>query len=234
MSTQSSSKKLDTSSKKKSFSNTSGKKKFTKKSQTHKRKPAAISVAKKSDGLYELQDGPTTSHSFVNEQVILSHKTESPTVATPSCSTAERKRALVEMKRLEKEQLEEEKLLKEKENLQLQELLEKQRLEKSQHELDVNDDDDDADSTDGFLKLSKIKCPYVTPGQVSGLAELERLQILQPGLELSAVEEGLNEQSAQRDKEVEELLQRARDAEAAFSAKLREQERLQRLKEVSQ
>ena len=232
MSTHSSSKKLDTT-KKKSFSTSSGKK-LTKKSQTHKRKSAAVAVTKKVDELHNLQDGPTTSHSFVSDQAILplgKQKIDSQCSAVEK--NAEHKRAVVEMKRLEKKQLEEEKLLKEKENLRLQQLLEKQRLEQSQREerTDTNDDDDDDDS---FVKTPKIKCPYVTPGQVSHLASLERLQVLQAGLELSAVEEALNEQATQRDKEVEELLQKAKEAEAVFLAQVEEHERQQRIKEVSE
>ena len=86
---------------------------------------------KVNDGLHSLEDTPTTTHNFVNEQVVLpqeKQKSESSSTIKLSYSAteknAERKHALVEMKGLEKKQLEEEQLLREKENLQL---LEKQR-----------------------------------------------------------------------------------------------------------
>ena len=221
MSIQLSSRKLDTSSsRKKSLFPGTGKK-FTKKGKTHKQKSAAISVTEEVNGLHNLEGTSTaTTHSFVSEQQ------KSPKLPSKS---AEQKRALVEMKRLEKKQLEEERLLKEKENLRLQELIEKQRQERlqQQEKTDTNNNVDD-DS------LSKIKCPYVTPGQVSGLAALERQRVLEERLELSVVDEVLNEKAVQRDQEVDELLQRAKEAEATFVAGLKEHERLQRLKKVSE
>jgi len=238
-----SSKKLDTGPRKKTLSTGSGKKSI-KKSQSHKRKPAALSVKEKADGLHSLQDCSTLTsnsddqHSYVSDKDILSQgkqKTGGPSLTRPSSSVAEknaeRKRALVEKKRLEKEQLEKERSLRENENLQLQELLERERQEQLQHQkkTDANDDIDGKSS----LEIPKLECPYVTPGQVSGLAALERLKVLETGLELSAADEALNEKATQREQEVDELLQKAKDAEAAYLAELRERERLQRIKEVT-
>lgn len=233
MPTYSSSKKLDTSSKKKSPSTGAGKK-LTKKYQTHKRKSTTtVSVTENASVVNNLpEDTHTTSHSFVSEQVILPQESKQRNESSIKSATernAEHKRALVEMKRLEKQQLEEERLLREKENLELQEQLEKQRQEQLQHKEKTHPADDVS-----FVESSKykIKFPYVTPGQVSGLAALEREKILHKSLELSAVDETITERAAKREQEVEELLQKAKKAEAAFLANLREQERLQRIKEV--
>lgn len=231
-----SSKKLDTSSRKKSCP-TGSEKKLVKKTQTqHKRKPVPVSVTEKVDGVHNLEQDSPTSHSFVHEQIVAQEKQKIEASKTrPSSSiaeNAEHKRALVEMKRLEKKRLEEERLLKEKENLELQEFLEKQRQEQIQQQVENTSANNIVDSN-SFLEAPKIKYPYVTPGQVSGLAALERLKVLQEGLELSAVDEGLDEKSIQRDQEVDELLQRAKEAEATYLAKLRDRERLQRIKKVS-
>ena len=225
MSTQLSSRKLDTSgSRKKSLCTGGTGKKFTKKGKTHKQKSAAaaVSVTEEVNDLHNVEDTSTaTAHSFVSEQ-------QKGLKATSK--SAEQKRAVIERKRLEKKQLEEERLLKEKENLRLQELLEKQRQEhlQQQEKTDTNNNIDDNDM------LSKIKCPYVTPGQVSGLAALERQRVLEERLELSVVDEALKAKADQRDHEVDELLQRAKEAEATFVAELKEHERLQRLKKVSE
>ena len=232
-----SSKKLDTSSlsKKKSSFSTSGKK-LPKKGQSHKRKKStSVSVTENINGLHNLDDASTTTtatttHSFVSEHVVESTSTMSRSSHHSAAEkNAEHKRALVEMKRLEKKRLEEERLLREKENMELQELLEKQRQEQLQHQEKTNPND----NVNGFLDVAKIKYPYVTPGQVSGLAELERRRVSEGGLELSAADEALNEQTAQRDHEVDEMLQRAKEAEANFLAQVKEQERLQRIKKVS-
>ena len=239
MSTHPSSKNIDSTSlakKKLSFSTGSGKK-LTKKNQTYKRKKSvAVSVTENVNGLHDLDDTSattttttttTTTNSFVSGQV------ETPSTVRFSHSAAEKnaehKRALVEMKRLEKKRLEEERLLREKENLQLQELLDKQRQEQLQHQEKTN-----ANNIDDFLRIPKIKYPYVTPGQVSGLAELERRRVSEEGLELSAADEALSEKTAQRDQEVDVMLQRAKEAEATFLAELKEHERLQRIKKVSE
>lgn len=230
-----SSKKLDTGSRKKTLSTGAGKK-LTKKSQSHKRR----SVTEKVDDLHGLQDGHTLTsniddqHSCVSDKDILSQgkqRTGVPSLTRPSSvaeKNAEQKRALVEMKRLEKEQLEKERLLREKENLELQELLKRERQVEIQHQ-EKTDDIDDNNS----IEIPKLKFPYVTPGQVSGLAALERLKVLETGLELSAVDEALNEKATQREQEVDEVLRKAKEAEAAFLAELRERERLQRVKEVT-
>ena len=82
--------------------------------------------------------------------------------------------------------------------------------------------------------LSKIKYPYITPGQVSGLAALERRQVIEVEIELSVVEEILNENADQRDREVDQLLRSAKIAEATFIVQLEEHERLQKIKKVSE
>ena len=51
---------------------------------------------------------------------------------------------------------------------------------------------------------------------------------------MSAVDEALTKQAAQRDQEVAELLQRAKEARAAYMARLKEHERLQKIKKVSE
>ena len=138
-------------------------------------------------------------------------------------------RALVEMKRLEKKQFEEQRLLKEKENLQLQEFLKKQK----QEQLLYQQKTDASGDVVNYLDTPKIKYPYVTPAQVSGLAELERRKVSEKRLELSAAAETLYESTIHRDREVDEVLRKAKEAEANFLAKLKERERLQRIKKVS-
>ena len=235
ISTHSSSKTIDSSSlakKKSSFSTGSGKK-LTKKNQTHKRKKsAAVSVTETVNGLDDLEDmsttpAATTTNSFVSGQVEMSNTVRSS--HSIAVKNAEHKRALVEMKRLEKKRLEEERLLREKENLRLQEILEKQRQEQLQHQEKTNANN----SVNDFLGTQKIKYPYVTPGQVSCLAEIERRRISEERLELSAADETLNAMTAQSDQEVDKMLQRAKEAEATFLAELKEHERLQRIKKVS-
>ena len=132
------------------------------------------------------------------------------------------------MKRLEKKQLEEQRLLKEKESLQLQEFLEKQKKEQLLYQQKT-----DASGDVNYLDTPKIKYPYVTPAQVSGLAELERRKVSEKRLELSAAAETLYESTIHRDREVDEVLRKAKEAEANFLAKLKERERLQRIKKVS-
>ena len=221
MSTHTSSKKLDTSSKKK-LSTVTGKK-LIKKSQISKRKVAAASVTEKVDYLHSLED--TTTHSFVSELAVLpqgSKQSDESSKSSYSSSenNSEHKGALVETKRLEKQELEEEWLIfREKENVQLQTLLD----EKRQKYLQLPEN-----------TLSKIKCPYATPGQVSGLARLERQKIIEKGIELSVVEEILTKTAEQRDREVNQLLQRAKNAEASFIARCKEHERQQKIKKVSE
>ena len=224
-------KKRDTSSlakRKLSFSAGSGKT-LTKKSQTHKRKKSTtVSVSNESTKATANTTATTVTanaHSFVSQQDI-----ESSIASRSSHSAieknAEHKRALVEMKRLEKKQLEEQRLRKENENMQLQEFLEKQKQEQLQYQqkTDVNGD------VGSYLDAPKIKYPYVTPGQVSGLAELERRQVSEKGLELSADDEKLSENTIQGDLEVDEMLKRAKEVKAKYSAKLKEMERLQNKK----
>ena len=213
--------------KKSSFSTGSGKK-LTKKNQAHKRKKSVeTSITETVNGLEDISTTATTT-SFVSGQV------ETPSTVRSFHSIAEKnaehKRALVEMKRLEKKRLEEERLLREKENLRLQELLEKQRQEQLQHQEKTNANN----GVDDLLGNQKIKYPYVTPGQVSGLAEIERRRISEERLELSAADEALNAKMAQSDQEVDKMLQRAKEAEATFLAELKEHERQQRLKKVSE
>ena len=205
MSTHTSSKKLDTSSKKK-LSTVTGKK-LIKKSQISKCKVAAASVTEKVDDLHSLED--TTTHSFVSELAILPQRSKQSDES--SKNNSKHKGALVETKRLEKQELEEEWLIfREKENMQLQTLLD----EKRQRYLQLPEN-----------TLSNIKCPYATPGQVSGLARLERQKIIEKGIELSVVEEILTKTAEQRDREVNQLLQRAKNAEASFIARRKEHER---------
>ena len=129
MSTHTSSKKLDTSSKKKLSTGTG--KKLIKKSQTSKRKVAASSVTEKVNDLHSLEDA--TTHSFVSELAVLpqgSKQSDESSKSTYSSSenNAEHKCALLETKRLEKQELEEEWLtFREKENMRLQTLLDEQR-----------------------------------------------------------------------------------------------------------
>ena len=220
MSTHTSSKKLDTSSKKKLSTGTG--KKLIKKSQTSKRKVAASSVTEKVNDLHSLEDA--TTHSFVSELAVLpqgSKQSDESSKSSYSSSenNAEHKRALLETKRLEKQELEEERVFREEENVQLQARLDEQRQKYLQQQENT---------------LSKIKYPYITPGQVSGLATLERQKVIEEGLELSVVDETLNEKTDQRDREVDQLLQRAKNAEAAFIAGCEEHERQQKIKKVSE
>lgn len=220
MSTHLSSKKLDTGSRKKSPYAGTGKKK----GKTHQKKSPTVSMTEEVNGLRNLEDTSTTSHSFVSEQ-----QKSSSAIKSSSKKSTEQKQALVEMKRLEKSHLEEERLFKEQEKSRLRVLLEEERQKRlEQLEKSITNNDVDVGS------LSKIKCPYVTPGQVSGLAALERRRVLEEGLELSAMDEALNEKAVQRDQEADELLRRAKEAEATFAAELKEHERLQRLKKVSE
>ena len=224
-----SSKKLDTGSlvkKKSSFSADSGKK-LTKKSQAHKRKKS-ITVSVSDENVTTTNTtaiaASTDAHSFVSqldvENSIASKSSHS--------SIAKHKRALVEMKRLEKKQFEEQRLLKEKENLQLQEF-----LEKKQEQLQYQQKTDASGDVVSYLDTLKIKYPYVNPAQVSGLAELERRRVSEKGLELSPAAETLYKSTIHRDREVDEVLQKAKEAEANFLPKLKEREILQRIKKVS-
>ena len=228
-----SSKKLDTGSlvkKKSSFSAGLGKK-LTKKSQAHKRKKSTkVSVSDENVTTTNTTAiaASTDAHSFVS-QLDVENSIASKSSHSAIEKNAEHKRALVEMKRLEKKQLEEQRLLKEKENLQLQEFLKKQKQEQLQYQQKA----DACGDVVCYLDTPKIKYPYVTPAQVSGLAELERRRVSEKGLELSAAAEILYESTIHRDREVDEVLQKAKEAEANFLAKLKEHERLQRIKKVS-
>jgi len=161
----------------------------------------------------------TNAYSFISQQDIESSiASRSPHSAIEK--NAEHKRASIEIKN---KQLEEQRLVKEHENVQLQEFLEKQKQEQLQYQqkTDANGD------VGSYLDTPKIKYPNATPGQVSGLAELERRQVSEKGLELSADDETLSENTIQRDLEVNEMLKRAKEVKAKFSAKLKELERLQ-------
>ena len=179
-------------------------------------------MTEKVNDLYSLED--TTTHSFVSELAVLpqgSKQSDESSKSSYSSSenNAEHKCALLETKRLEKQELEEERVFREKENVQLQARLDEQRQKHLQQQENT---------------LSKIKYPYITPGQVSGLATLERQKVIEEGLELSVADETLNEKTDQRDREVDQLLQRAKNAEAAFIAGREEHERQQKIKKVSE
>ena len=227
-----SSKKLDTGSlvkKKSSFSADSGKK-LTKKSQAHKRKKS-ITVSVSDEHVTTTNTtaiaASTDAHSFVS-QLDVENSIGSRSSHSAIEKNAEHKHALVEMKRLEKKQLEEQRLLKEKENLQLQEF-----LEKKQEQLQCQQKADASGDVVSYLDTPKIKYPYVNPAQVFGLAELERRRVSEKGLELSPAAETLYVSTIHRDREVDEVLQKAKEAEANFLPKLKERERLQRIKKVS-
>ena len=81
--------------------------------------------------------------------------------------------------------------------MQLQEFLEKQKQEQLQyqHKTDASGD------VVTYLDTPKIKYPYVTPAQVSSLAELERRRVSEKGLELSAAAETLYKSTIHRDGE---------------------------------
>ena len=152
----------------------------------------------------------TNAYSFVSQQDIES-SIASRSLHSAIEKNAEHKRASVEIKN---KQLEEQRLVKENENVQLQEFLEKQKT-------DANGD------VGSYLDTPNIKYPNATPGKVSGLAELERRQVSEKGLELSADDETLSENTIQGGLEVDEMLKRAKEVKAKFSAKLKEMERLQ-------
>ena len=199
---------------------------LTKKCQTHKRKKSTtVSVSNeptKATANTTATTVTTNAHSFVSQQDV-ENSIASRSSHFVTEKNVEHKCALVEMKRLEKKQLEEQCLLEENKNVQLQEFLEMQKEEQLQYQqkTDANGD------VNNYLDAPKIKHPYATPGQVSGLAELERRQVSEKGLELSADDETLSETTIQGDLEVDEMLKRAKEVKTKFSAKLKELERLQ-------
>ena len=192
-------------------------KKMTKTSQTHKRKTSpTVSVSDEHVTTTKISANTTATTVTANARSFVSQQDIESSIASRSSysateKNAEHKRALIEMKRLEKKQLEEQ------EQLQYQQ------------KTDGNGD------VDNYLDVPKIKYPYVTPGQVSGLDALERWQVSEKGLKLSADDETLSEDKIQRDLEVDEMLKRAKEVKAKevkakYSAELKEKERLQRKK----
>ena len=165
--------KMDISSKKKLSTVT--RKKSTKKFQTNKHKDAEASVTEKVNDLHSLE--ATTTHSKQSDE-------SSKSSYCSSKNNAEHKCVLVETSRSAWSRIFSFSL--------------NSHFSSSSCFSNLSSKDKSISNCRKPL-LSKIKCPYVTLGQVSGLAALERWQVIEGGLEQSVVEEILNE------KQIEEI-----------------------------
>jgi len=194
---------------------------------TDENKSTVFQALEQSEVLTKSMNNDTkTNHdpvSFLQQQ---DKFTTSPHKMREPSANAEYRRAMVEQKRLEKKRLEEERLLKEKENQLLQEQIERQKLElKQQQEL--------MEGLNNDSHQEGLQYKYVTPGQVARLGELERSQVRQGGLELSADDEALLHKETKSQDELQEMIRRAKELEATLAIEQEEKERRMRLKEVT-
>ncbi|XP_065910162.1 inner centromere protein B-like isoform X2 [Dysidea avara] len=210
-------------------------KKTTKKAPTQKRKSSTtdknkgtvLQAVELSDEVTKSMNNDTKTDQYSEPVSFLQQQDKvstSPHKMREASANADRRRAMVEQKRLEKKRLEEERLLKEKENQLLQEQIERQKLElKQQQELMEGLNNDSHQDGQQFK--------YVTPGQVAQLGELERLQVRQGGLELSADDEALVNKETKSQDELQEMIRRAKELEATYAIEQEEKERRMRIKE---
>jgi len=212
-------------------------KKTTKKGSAQKRKSSAtdenkgtvLQAVEHSDVVTKSMTNDTKTDRYSEPVSFLQQQDKfstSPRKMREPSATAEHRRAMVEQKRQEKKRLEEERLLKEKENQLLQEQIERQKLElKQQQEL--------MEGLNNGSQQEGLQYKYVTPGQVARLGELERSQVRQGGLELSADDETLVRKETKSQDELQEVIRRAKELEAMYAVEQEEKERRMRLKEVT-